>query len=109
MNPNFKPHMITKALLKACEEQVQKYFGEREIGDTFDKCLICEGLESFRDCSHCPLGDGSDHCACIYDSTYINQPDRFSATPKQLLARGNRIIEILDEHGITIYDAEVKE
>ncbi len=105
-NPNFKPHMITDKLLEACEEQVQKYFGEREMDRG---CLICMGLPASHNCAVCPLGDGGDYNAfCIKDSTFIEQDERSHSTKRQLLARGNRLIEILNEHGIEIYDAEVK-
>lgn len=112
MNPNFKPEMITKKLLKACEEQVQKYFGQREMdGD----CEICKALGSddhgFPNCRRCPLGDGDEwgppkkSAPCTYDPTYLSAGtfgERLNATKEELLARGNRLIEIFDQHGIKI-------
>lgn len=107
MNPNFKSHMITPNLLKACEEQVQKYFGEGDF-DEHDDCLICRGLELWRACSMCPLGyPNAIGLPCVDDPTFIDQGSRLTASKEKLLARGNRLIEILGEHGIEIYDAEV--
>ena len=105
MNPNFKPHMITDKLLKACKEQVQKYFGEREMDS---ECLICLAIPLV-DCSICPLGDGVEDLACLDDPTFLGIIQRQLAKKSELLARGNRLIEIMDEHGITIDDAEAKE
>lgn len=106
MNPNFKPHTITDKLLKACEEQVQKYFGEREMDLS---CLICSAIpDGDGGCYICPLGDGVKELACIYDSTYLGPCQRRTAKKSELLARGKRLIKIMDKHGITIYDAEVK-
>ena len=107
MNPNFKPHMITNKLLKACEEQVQKYFGEREMNMV---CGVCEATEGAwnRNCKACPLSNNGDYCSCTNDSTFIHQGRRLGATKKQLLVRGYRLIEIMDKHGITIYDVKVK-
>ena len=110
MNPNFEPHMVTKKLLKACEKQVDKYF--RGCFGAYDNCLICGGLKSFRDCENCPLAVGktftSRFVSCTHDATYIEQGEREHASKEQLLARGNRLIEILDKHGIIIYDKEIE-
>lgn len=114
MNPNFKPHMITDKLLKACEEQVQKYFGEREMDAG---CLICGGTRyKSMNCKYCPLGDGSnwlhnDHgkpAPCTFDISYIHGSRRETSTYEARLRRGNRLIKILDKSGITIYDEEVE-
>ena len=104
MNPDFKPHMITDKLLKACEEQVQKYFGEREMDF---QCLICPAIPD-GDCCVCPLGDGVKELACLDDPTYLNISQRLAAKKSKLLTRGKRLIKIMDKHGITIYDAKVK-
>lgn len=112
MNPNFKPHMITKKLLKACGDQVNKYF----YGPMDSDCEFCKAMPRISfgdytdyDCSQCPLGDGESRgCPCVTDKTFIDEGRRETASKKQLLARGNRLIEILDQHGITIYDKEVK-
>ena len=109
MNPNFKPEMITPKLLKACEEQVQKYFGERDMDD---KCLICDATSYYNaNCYACPLSEGDKYSLippCCYDPTFVAGISRLSANKEQLLARGNRLIEILDQHGIAIIDKEVK-
>ena len=102
MNPDFKPHIITDKLLKACEEQVQKYFGERKMDSG---CLICPAIP-LGNCYICPLGDGVEELACINDPTFLEMTQRRTAKKSELLARGNRLIEILDKHGIEIYDAK---
>ena len=112
MNPNFKPEMITPKLLKACGDQVNKYF----YGPMDDKCEFCRaiprvsfGTYTDYDCSRCPLGDGESRgCPCVKDKTFIGEGRRKTASKKELLARGNRLIKILDEHGIAIIDEEVE-
>jgi len=106
MNPNFKPEMITPKLLKACGDQVSKYFYGPMDGD----CLICDGTQGDGcNCKHCPLGDGLNKgVPCTKDPTFIYGIRRHGASKERLLARGNRLIEILDQHGIAIYDKEVK-
>ena len=109
MNPYFKPEMITPKLLKACGDQVNKYF----YGPMDDKCEFCRAMPDSAedgevDCRRCPLSDGELVDACCEDKTFIPPANRRGATKKQLLARVNRLIEILDEHGITIIDEEVE-
>ena len=85
-----------------------------------NKCLICRAVPSLPssraisffhdpDCSQCPLGDGSaDGAPCTLDETFITEGYRGFSSRVRRLARGNRLIEILDEHGITIYDVKIK-
>jgi len=114
MNPNFTEKMITPKLLEACEKQVQKYFGEREMDVWCEICRAVPSLYHGPKCSECPLGDGSDDwgengAPCREDPTFIDYMERHCASKKKLRARGNRLIEILGQHGIEIYDAEVEE
>lgn len=106
MNPNFKPEMITPKLLKACAEQVQKYFGQRGMDTDCEFCLCVGKAGDLINCHHCPLGRGEiDDMGCVYDHpTFIPPMDRLKASREKLLARGNRLIEILDKAGISIID-----
>ena len=107
-NPKFKNYMITKKLLNACERQLHKYFGDREMDQN---CDICDAIDT--DCIHCPLGDGiidwnDGHPPCVKDSSFINPKNRVDADEELLISRGDRLIEILDENGIQIYEKEFK-
>ena len=112
-NPEFKQHMITSKLLRACAKQVQKYFGEIKMDG---HCEICSALTKHLDCVHCPLGDGKTSfphdkrwsAPCVDDETFITEGERTKAKNEGLIARGNRLIEIFGENMIEIYEVPEK-